>query len=103
MVSEAQEAKCTEPPAPRRSLSLLWCGYVCWPQSHLVKCGAELSSLATAVQCAQQIDFCGLSPRAEGDPPLGTLTVLVHSRGANPLTLFLLTDWATDRKLMRAR
>lgn len=69
----------------------------------LVKCGGELSPLATAVQCAQQIDFCGLSPRAEGDPLPETLTVLVHSRGANPLTLLLLTDWATDRKLMRAK
>lgn len=65
----------------------------------LVKCGGELSPLATAVQ----IDFCGLSPRAEGDPLPETLTVLVHSRGANPLTLLLLTDWAIDRKLMRAR
>lgn len=40
-------------------------------------------------------------PGDEGHPILGTLTVLVHSCGTNPLTLLLLTDWATDRKLMK--
>lgn len=32
---------------------------------------------------------------------LGTLTVLVHSRGADPLALLLLANWKTDRKHMR--
>lgn len=94
MVSEAQEAKCAEPLAPRRSLSLLWCGYICWPQSHLSEMWwrAESSSSCRFAMISRDLDFCGLSPGAEVDLPLGTLTALVHSGGTNPLTLLLLTD-----------